>query len=92
MEKLKFIKQNHDLSFSIDLIPYKYLAATIAEYLNDIKEIDSIVSEEGNILNLCKTLKSQINSKIDYLKKKLDNIPNPKYLEESDEEFVDKFM
>lgn len=90
MEKFKLIKDNHELCFSIDLIPYKYISATIRDFLKDLKELEATVSKEPEILILCETLKSEINGKIDYLRNKLENIQNPKYLNESDEEFVDK--
>ncbi|KAJ6647610.1 hypothetical protein Bhyg_02833 [Pseudolycoriella hygida] len=68
-------------------------AATIRDnLLNDIKELEAIVSEEPDIVKLCKDLKSKINARIAYLRNKLENIPNSKYLDESDEDFVDQYM
>lgn len=92
MEKIKTIRENHRLSFSIDLIPYKYLSQTIRDFSQHIKDIDSIVSEDSDVLKLCEIFKSEISANIKYLQDKLNAIPNPKYLDESDEEFVDKYM
>lgn len=92
MEKIKAIREDHRLSFSIDLIPYKYLSQTIRDYNQHIKDIESIVSDDSEVVKLCEIVKTEISAKIKHLQDKLQAIPNPKYLDESDEEFVDKYM
>lgn len=95
MEKIKAIDENNRLSFSDDLIPYKYLSDAIKEYLSDINVISEIVvqnKDNKELVDFGERVKSELNSKVILLQTKLKNIPNPKYLEESDEEFVDKYM
>ena len=44
MEIINVIKDNLELSFAIDLIPYKYISSTIRDYSNDINKLESIGS------------------------------------------------
>lgn len=76
-------------------IEYKYIANTIKELSTDLQKITKIETEnksEKKVCDLCVSIKEKLNYHKSFLTNKLANIPNVKYLEESDEEFVDKYM
>lgn len=92
MDKIKAIQKDHKLSFSVDSIPYKYISQTIRDYVRHIEQLESIVSKDTEVLKFREIVKLEITSKIKYLQDKLDKVPNLKYLDESDEDFVDNYM
>lgn len=95
MEKVLEVKNKNKGAFLIQSrLPYKYIPGLIDEYLSDIKSIEKIIVNEKDkiVLKLCKKVKNRLLKKLEYFRTKLANIPNKKYLEESDEEFVDKYM
>lgn len=94
MEKILKIENKYEFESSVKIIPYKYIPETISEYSKDISIIQEIIlkEEDENVLKLCKQVKNNLTTKLNFLKLKLEKIPNKKYLEESDEDYVDKYL
>lgn len=75
-------------------VPYKYIPGAIKELKDDIKEIDKIISDETNatVLKSSEELKAKLNTILRFFEIKLERIPNLNYMDESDEEWVDRNM
>lgn len=94
MDAIKaFEAKYRQISVSTDVtLPYKYIPAMIDELSNDLKEIDKILSEAKDIevSKFGDSIKLKINTRLYFFKNKLHSIPNKEYMEESDEEWIDK--
>lgn len=93
MENILEIQNKYKDAFSDNIIPYKYILEVITKYTRDIKIIAEIILTEKDeeALTMCEEVKNNLSTKLNFLRTKLE-APNLKYLDESDEEFVDKYM
>lgn len=75
-------------------LPYKYIPDTIRELSEDIKKIVEIINGQSDpsVLKECEFLKSKLDSSLNFFETKMKGIPNWNYMDESDEEWVDKNM
>lgn len=91
MDKIKALESKYRFACEVWETPYKYIQGTIKELSTDIEEIDKISAKntDTEVLQICASLKSKLNTLLKSYKVKLENIPNQHYLEESDEEWVD---
>ncbi len=94
MEQIKILTTKYaqtDVKTDIAL-PYKYMPQIIKELTTDIEKIEKVIEGENNssVLRQCELLKIKLHAKLNFFTNKLTSIPNKKYMEESDEEYVDK--
>lgn len=93
MEKIRAIERKY-LFARLD-IEYKYIPECIKELSADLPKISKILSENKSnkvVCDLCEKMTKKLEEQLKLFSNKLANIPNVKYLEESDEEYVDKHM
>ncbi len=87
--KYKYVTLETDLS-----LPYKYLPEIIKELKADVKQINKIITNEKNseIVKASNALRTKLNSRLFFFEKKLSELPNINYIDESDEDYVDNYM
>lgn len=71
-------------------LPYKYMPQEIKELSQDIKNIETILSNntDPHVKQLSEELVPKLTTSKTYFEKKLANIPNQQFMDESDEEWV----
>ena len=85
--KYRFVTVASDMA-----TPYKYIPQAIKELMEDLEKIEKIISKnkDGEVYKLCDRMKSKLKTKKLYFEEKIRNIPNKHYMDESDEEWVDR--
>lgn len=92
MEKIKALKSKYQFAIPAFDTPCKYIPDTIKALETDINEIHKIISDHSELSKLCNSLTDKLKKFLQTFKTKLANIPNPNYIEESGEDWVDENM
>lgn len=92
MEEIQLLKSKYRyVSVKDSSMPHKYMPREIKELSEDINKIEIILSNntDSEVNRMCDEMKYKLTTIKDYFVRKLENIPNKYYMEESEEEWVD---